>query len=130
MLVVSPACAKRSNNDIAFTTWLLRLIMSHIIKQMSSTRKCDDFKIFWFNLKKERRQWNDDSISLKSKTKNCSIFSKQSVSESKMNFLKKKLILRPKLRRKRNERTSEQRMKLTPLRQLKMNMRRNCSWII
>ena len=130
MFIVSLACAKKSNNDVAFATWLLRLIMSHIIERTSSTRKCDDFETFWFNLRRERKQRNDDSISLKSKMRNCLIFSKQNVLKSRMSFLKRKLTSRSKLRRKRNKRTSEWKMKLTPLRRLKMNIRRNRSWIV
>ena len=130
MFIVSFACAKRLNNDVTFATWLLRLIMSHIIERTSSTRKCNDFKIFWFNLKKERKQRNDDSISLKLKTKNYLIFSRQNVSKSKMNFSRKQLIFRSKLRKNRNEKKLKWKMKLTLLRQLKMNMKRNRSWIV
>ena len=130
MFVVSFACAKMSNNDIVFATWLLRLIMSHIIKWTSSTRKCDDFEIFWFNLKRKRKQRNDDSISLKLKIKNYLIFSKQSVSESKINFSKKKLTFRSKLRKNRNEKTLKWRIKLTLLRRSKINIKWNRLWIV
>ena len=127
---MSFACAKRLNNNVVFAIWLLQLIMLYIIKWMLLTWKCDDFEIFWFNLKRKRRQRNDDLISLKSKMKNCLIFSKQSVSESRMNFLKKKLILWSKLRKRRSERKSKRKMKLTLLWRLKMNMKRNYLWIV
>ena len=130
MFVVLFACAKMSSNDVTFATWLLRLIMSHIIARMSLTRKCDDFKIFWFNLRRKRRQRNDDLISLKSRTRNCSIFSKQSVSKSRINFLKKQLTFRSNLQKSRNKRKLKWRMKLTSLRRLRMSMRRNRSWIV
>ena len=45
-------------------------------------------------------------------------------------FFKKKLTFRSKLRRKRNEKTLKQKMKLTSLQRLKMNMKQNCSWIV
>ena len=127
--VVSFVCAKKSNNDVAFATWLLRLIMSHIIARTSSTRKCDNFEISWFNLKKKQKQRSDGSISLKLRIKNCLIFSKQSVSELRMSFSRKQLTSRSKLQRHWNERKLKRKMKLTSLRQLKMNMKRNYLWI-
>ena len=128
-LVVSLACAKKSNNDVALATWLLRLIMSHIIARTPSTRKYDDFKIFWFNLRRERRQQSGDSISLKLRTRNYLIFSRQSVSKSRMSFSKKQLTFRSKLRRSWSEKRSKRKITLTSLRRLRMNMKRNRLWI-